>query len=414
MESSTRVGKSGFRRAQTVRPHPVSARSRVIFENSSSTRDSDPNYESRELLISSNLVGTCPDMCPAKERIQRERLRDLAVFERLNGNPVKTSPSLAVKKFCRTLSSNEVHSSDLRPTLVLQNTLKYLLSLMDSSEHPFEVVHDFVFDRTRSIRQDLSMQNIINEEAIEMYEEMVKFHIISHQKLAKRRSGPDDSSSLHYLNMEQLTKCLLSLYEVYDINRRLQFINKHEMEFHSFYILLHIGYKIPIMKDSLSLWFRHLSSPILHSKEMRFARTLLRYFRMGDYKRFFGILKTEASQLQLCLIEPFLNEARVQAISCINHSGYKLQPYPLEHLSEVLMIKEQELESLCFECGLEVITDELGCKLLPVKQSSFHHPKSDLESYGLTSSDKFHSSLPRPDSSSNLQVNSSHGGKAFF
>ncbi|XP_020686187.1 SAC3 family protein C isoform X2 [Dendrobium catenatum] len=340
MESSTRVGKSGFRRAQTVRPHPVSARSRVIFENSSSTRDSDPNYESRELLISSNLVGTCPDMCPAKERIQRERLRDLAVFERLNGNPVKTSPSLAVKK--------------------------------------------------------------------------VKFHIISHQKLAKRRSGPDDSSSLHYLNMEQLTKCLLSLYEVYDINRRLQFINKHEMEFHSFYILLHIGYKIPIMKDSLSLWFRHLSSPILHSKEMRFARTLLRYFRMGDYKRFFGILKTEASQLQLCLIEPFLNEARVQAISCINHSGYKLQPYPLEHLSEVLMIKEQELESLCFECGLEVITDELGCKLLPVKQSSFHHPKSDLESYGLTSSDKFHSSLPRPDSSSNLQVNSSHGGKAFF
>jgi len=33
-----------------------------------------------------------------RERIQREKLRDLAVFERLNGNPRKSSPALAVKK----------------------------------------------------------------------------------------------------------------------------------------------------------------------------------------------------------------------------------------------------------------------------------------------------------------------------
>lgn len=33
-----------------------------------------------------------------RERIQREKLRDLAVFERLNGNPGKSSPALAVKK----------------------------------------------------------------------------------------------------------------------------------------------------------------------------------------------------------------------------------------------------------------------------------------------------------------------------
>lgn len=134
---------------------------------------------------------------------------------------------------------------------------------------------------------------------------------------------------------------------------------------------------------------------------------------MGDYKRFFGIVETEASQLQLRLIEPFLNEVRVQAISCINHSAYKLQPYPLEHLSEVLIIKEQELESLCCECGLEIITDELGHKLLPVKQSSFHHPKSDSGSSCLKSSDKIHSSQGRADSSSNLEVNSSYGDKAF-
>lgn len=58
---------------------------------------------------------------------------------------------------------------------MLQNTLKYLLNLVESSDYPFEVVHDFVFDRTRSIRQDLSMQNIVDSRAIYMYEQMVEF-----------------------------------------------------------------------------------------------------------------------------------------------------------------------------------------------------------------------------------------------
>jgi hypothetical protein len=35
---------------------------------------------------------------PATERAQRERLRDLAVFERVGSDPRSTAPSLAVKK----------------------------------------------------------------------------------------------------------------------------------------------------------------------------------------------------------------------------------------------------------------------------------------------------------------------------
>lgn len=33
-----------------------------------------------------------------REREQRQRLRDLAIFERINGNTAKTSADLAVKK----------------------------------------------------------------------------------------------------------------------------------------------------------------------------------------------------------------------------------------------------------------------------------------------------------------------------
>jgi len=52
-------------------------------------------------------------------------------------------------------------------------TLKYLVKLLDTSEHGFEVVHEFVFDRTRAIRQDLTIQNIINYQSIVMHEQMV-------------------------------------------------------------------------------------------------------------------------------------------------------------------------------------------------------------------------------------------------
>ena len=68
-----------------------------------------------------------------------------------------------------------MQASDVRPLPVLEDTLAYLLNLLDSADHPFEVVHDFIFDRTRSIRQDLSMQNIVDDKSIYMYEKMVRF-----------------------------------------------------------------------------------------------------------------------------------------------------------------------------------------------------------------------------------------------
>ncbi|XP_059434040.1 SAC3 family protein C isoform X1 [Corylus avellana] len=325
------------------------------------------------------LVGTCPFMCPAGERAQRERLRDLAVFERLDGNPRKTSSDLAVKKFCRTISIRDVQASDMRPLPVLEDTLDYLLSLSDSTEYPFQVVHDFIFDRTRSIRQDLSMQNIVNDKAIYMYEKMVKFHVISLHKLRSCSSDPN-ISSVHYLNMEQLAKALTSLFNLYDANRCSDSIYENEAEFHSFYVLLHLGSNSQPTGESLSLWFRHVPIPIIKSKEMCFARRILRFFRIGNYKRFLLSAAAEASYLQYCIIEPYISEVRALALSCINNGGYKLHPYPLAHLCKLLMMKESDLVSFCNACGLETNTDEAGNKLLPTKQTTFCCPKGGFQS----------------------------------
>lgn len=328
-----------------------------------------------------SIVGTCPFMCPEGERAQRERLRDLAVFERLNGDPRKTSPALAVKKFCRTISLKYVQASDVRPLSVLEDTLDYLLNLLDSSDLPFEVVHDFIFDRTRSIRQDLSMQNIVNDRAIHMYEKMVKFHVVSHHKL--RNCGSSSISSLLYLNMEQLKKTLASLYVLYEANHSSNSIYENEAEFRSLYVLLHLDSRSQQTEESLSFWFCRVPSLVMTSKEMHFARQVLRFYRMGNYRSFLSTVSAKASHLQHCIIEPYLNEVRALAVSYINNCCYKLHPYPLEQLSKLLLMKESDVESFCHACGLQTLTDGDGNKSLPTKQTTFSIPKGSFQSYGL-------------------------------
>lgn len=67
----------------------------------------------------------------------------------------------------------------------------------------------------------------------------VKFHVISHHKLRSSCSS-SSISPLHYLNLEQLTKALTSLYNLYEANRSSKPIHEKEAEFRSFYVLLHL------------------------------------------------------------------------------------------------------------------------------------------------------------------------------
>ncbi|XP_073144135.1 SAC3 family protein C isoform X2 [Henckelia pumila] len=301
-----------FTNSKFSHPNPKPNSSRNTFTKKATTSkwenaDNNAIKDDGGLQEFPTLVGTCPFMCPEEEMARREKLRDLAIFERLHGNPAKSSPHLAVKKFCRTITTRDVKASDMRPVLVLEDTLNYLLNLLNSSECPFEVIHDFIFDRTRCIRQDLSMQNAMGDQVIHMYERM-------------------DS-------------------------------------------------------ESLSLWFRHLPALIIKSKEMCFARRILRCYRLGNYKRFIATVEEEASNLQYCIIEPYLNEVRILALSCISYGGYKLQPYALSHLSKLLMMKESDIESLCLQCGLEIFTSGTEKGLSCTKQSVIHKPARGFETY---------------------------------
>ncbi|KAI5681051.1 hypothetical protein M9H77_02278 [Catharanthus roseus] len=182
-----------------------------------------------------------------------------------------------------------------------------------------------------------------------------------------------------HLNLEQLIKSLMTLLNLYEENRTSEFLYENEAEFCSLYMLLHIH--PDNQGNSLSLWFRHVPSAIMRSKEMCFARKILRFFRLGNYHRFMHTTQTEASYLQYCIIESHINEVRALAICCLNYGGYKPQPFPLADLSKLLVLEYSDVESFCNDCGLETSVGEAGTRYLPTKQTSFCYPKKRCQKY---------------------------------
>lgn len=88
----------------------------------------------------------------------------------MDGDRNQTSESLAVKKYTRTA---EREASLIRPMLVLQKTIDYLLNLLDQPyDDRFLGIYNFLWDRMRAIRMDLRMQHIFDQGAITMLEQM--------------------------------------------------------------------------------------------------------------------------------------------------------------------------------------------------------------------------------------------------
>lgn len=109
----------------------------IIKQKAQSIEDKFRILDARDKLIrltlkkkietnSSPTVGTCPDMCPEKERLMREIQHQVALYEQ---NEDKTMSSrLAIKQYSRSSADQEAPlSQELRPVAVLQMTMGYLL-----------------------------------------------------------------------------------------------------------------------------------------------------------------------------------------------------------------------------------------------------------------------------------------------
>ena len=160
-----------------------------------------------------SFVGTCVDPCPRFERIQRafERNVDQLEIDDRGNFGLHT----AFKSFHRPAAGNEEQiPSDVRPPPILEATLNLLWSRFLDNQLPLSTTHPFIRDRTRSIRQDFTVQNYSGREAITCHEQIARFHILCIHQLIEQ-----ENFSLHQ-ELEQLRKVLVSLNEFYDDARK--------------------------------------------------------------------------------------------------------------------------------------------------------------------------------------------------
>ena len=161
-----------------------------------------------------------------------------------------------VKRFRRSAAGyDEQLPSDIRPPLVLQKTLNYLMDEVVGGPEPLAKVHKFVWDRTRGIRNDFSIQQVTKLEdlkvAIDCFERIARFHLLSLHQLS--HPDRDNGEFDHHQEREQLNNTLLSLIYYYeDSRKRLQ--SPNEAEFRAYCIIFEIQDQRPDLEDRAQMW----------------------------------------------------------------------------------------------------------------------------------------------------------------
>lgn len=264
-------------------------------------------------------------MCPEYERHEREIHLDLSMFEMVPGTETPSGPgeypridhSRAVKKYHRPAAGNEQpFPEDVRPTEILRKTMDYLCNeILDMSEASLADIHKFVRDRTRSIRQDFTLQNLRNPICVEIHEEIARFHIFSGHRLCEEDPAVFDA----FQNTEQLRKVLQSLQEFYDDSYKHGHSYPNEAEFRCYYILTHLP-DTDIYRKSLTFKLE-----IFQSDEVQFALKCCSAFRERNYFRFFRLLEN-ATYLEACLLHSHFNMVRNSALLVMNKVRIPLLP----------------------------------------------------------------------------------------
>jgi len=151
-------------------------------------------------------------------RPHREFQRQVAIYELQPGSDEFICHERALKQYSRSSADQETPlPHELRNENALHMTMSYLMhEIMDISERQDPQSHlgdwfHFVWDRTRSIRKEITQQELCSLGAVKLVEQCARFHI----HCAARLVAADPSVFDSKINAENLTKCLQTLKYMY-------------------------------------------------------------------------------------------------------------------------------------------------------------------------------------------------------
>ncbi|KAI0557293.1 SAC3/GANP [Gracilaria domingensis] len=299
-------------------------------------------------------VGVCLDMCPLSEFESRVEQRDISPFELISGPGSEPDSRKAVKKYRRSAAiSEEQKPEEVRPPDVLARTMDHLKKVCDSKQAEFYEIHNFVRDRTRSIRQDFTLQGVRDDCCIKIHEESVRFHIMSEHRLF----GTNPARFSSKQNLEQLDKCLISLREMYDLRREQNLqTSPNEPEMQAYYILTQMSDP----QTCVQLW-TGFAKDVRRSRPVRFALEVVKAAggQFANPVKFFSCVQ-RAPYLTACLMHSRFTPMRVQALRLLNStygSTSSRDEIAIDTLAKQLCFEdEQEARQFCELLGFEVLS----------------------------------------------------------
>ncbi|KAI7726661.1 hypothetical protein M8C21_029971 [Ambrosia artemisiifolia] len=158
-----------------------------------------------------------------------------------------------------------------------------------------------------------------------------------------------------HLNIEQMNKTSVELFQLYDDHRKNGTEVPTEREFRGYYALLkldkHPGYKVEASELSLDL--AKMTPGIRQTAEVLFARNVARACRSGNFIAFFRLVR-KASYLQACLMHAHFGKLRTQALAALHSGLQNNQGIPVTQVAKWLGMEEENMEDLLEYHGFSI------------------------------------------------------------
>ncbi|XP_069948274.1 germinal-center associated nuclear protein [Cherax quadricarinatus] len=259
-----------------------------------------------DLKKATYLAATCPDMCPELERYMRDVQNDLSFYEMTTG---VLDHRLVTKKFSRSSADKDVPlPHELRPGPVLLRTMDFLvcniINQADTEETEVDIWYNYLWNRTRAIRNDLMQQQLTDSNAVVIMERCTRFHIYAAARLCQEPPDLFDAK----MNTEHLTKSLQTLKELYlDLGERGEYFDT-EPEFRAYEMLLNLNDGERIVTQ-----YSKFRGEVQKSSHVQFALKAVLAVTFNNYVKFFKLLKS-ATYLQGCLLHRYFRQVRSKAL----------------------------------------------------------------------------------------------------
>jgi len=295
-----------------------------------------------DIIVSKVTLGKCQEFCPQKEYKLRIREKLVHKYE------YSEQGFQLVKQYSRPAAGQSgPNERELRSPATLVNCVRYLMcQVMQPQMKNFELqdLYDFLFDRLRSVRQDLVVQSAPDDVQLHILATCVRFHLVFGHLLAQHSTFSQHLNSQHQL--ECLKSCLV-LGETSSSSSSSRSQEESDMEtMQCLYLLTNL--------DSPHALNWAVNTQTRSEKLERCFQLALSY-REGNFVKFFRYV-SYLPTLQLISVYKYCKLMLEHAASACR-LAYKSPnlKYPASHLAKLLWIKsDHRLKQFLTKKGFKV------------------------------------------------------------